>query len=64
MAFGLASLLLDVKPKAHRLVDGGPDEWKHLVLVLDVKPEAVVTGPDGFYRVRYDLLDVAFEPVV
>lgn len=65
LAFGLSSLLLDVKPKAHRLVDKGPDEWKHLVLVLDVSPSMRLedAGPDAAQsrtgRAR-DVLDSIF----
>ena len=61
----LSSLLLDVKPKAHRLVDKGPDEWKHLVLVLDVSPSMRLedAGPDAAQsrtgRAR-DVLDSIF----
>lgn len=28
--------------------------------VLEVMPDAVVAGPDGFYRVRYDMLGIPF----
>ena len=31
--------------------------------LLSLKPEAVVVGSDGFYRVKYDLLDIEFVPV-
>ena len=36
-------------------------EWVGVMAqdVLKVMPEAVITGKDGFYRVRYDLLGIA-----
>lgn len=65
LAFGLSSLMLDVKPRAHRLAAQGPDEWRHLVLVLDVSPSMRLedAGPDAAQsrtgRAR-DVLDSIF----
>ncbi|MDH3743177.1 MAG: tail fiber domain-containing protein, partial [Hyphomicrobiales bacterium] len=38
-------------------------EWVGVMAqdVLKVAPEAVITGKDGFYRVRYDLLGTAMK---
>jgi len=32
--------------------------------LLATYPEAVVLATDGFYRVRYDLIDVGFYPIL
>lgn len=48
LAWGLATLIWDVKPKTHSLAEVDPEDWKHLVLVLDVSPSMRLedAGPD------------------
>lgn len=48
LAWGLATLVWDVAPKKHRITEKGPEDWKHLVLVLDVSPSMRLSdaGPD------------------
>lgn len=48
LAWGLATLMWDVEPKKHRMTEKGPEDWKHLVLVLDVSPSMRLSdaGPD------------------
>lgn len=49
LVWGLATLLWDVEPKKHRVTERGPEDWRHLVLVLDVSPSMRLAdaGPDG-----------------
>lgn len=67
IGWGLASLAFDVEPKTHRAGAEGrePDEWKHLVLVLDVSPSMRLedAGPDKIQSRRErarDVLDSMF----
>jgi len=49
LAWGLLTLLVDVKPKIHRADTLNPDEVRHLLLVLDVSPSMRLqdAGPEG-----------------
>ena len=49
LAWGLATLLFGIEAKTHSAATGPEDEWRHLVLVLDVSPSMrlVDAGPDG-----------------
>lgn len=65
LAWGLLTLLFDVDPMVHRAEELEEDEYRHLVLVLDVSPSMRLedAGPDGkqsrLHRVR-DLLNSMF----
>lgn len=67
LGWGLSTLAFDVEPKTHRAgAEGrGPEEWKHLVLVLDVSPSMRLedAGPDKIQSRRErarDVLDSMF----
>jgi Ca-activated chloride channel family protein len=49
LAWGLLTLLLDVDPKVHRAGVPDPEDFRHLVLVLDVSPSMRLqdAGPDA-----------------
>ena len=68
LAWGLATLLYDVNPKLHRGDSRSEDEWRHLVLVLDVSPSMRLedAGPnkDQSRKARArDVLDSMFSRV-
>lgn len=68
LTWGLLTLLLDVMPKVHRADTPNPDDFRHLVLVLDVSPSMRLqdAGPDAtqsrLHRAR-DVLQSMFSRV-
>jgi Ca-activated chloride channel homolog len=67
LAWGLATLL-QIPPKVHLSEELPDDEYRHLVLVLDVSPSMLLrdAGPDGRQSRRErarDLIDSLFERV-
>ena len=68
LAWGLLTLLLEVDPKVHRADTIDPDDFRHLVLVLDVSPSMRLqdAGPDAkqsrLHRAR-DVLQSMFSRV-
>ena len=68
LAWGLSTLVIDVEPMKHGTDEVAEDEWKHLVLVLDVSPSMrlVDAGPEGkqsrLHRAR-DVLNSIFSRV-
>ena len=68
LAWGLLTLLLEIEPRIHRAGDLEEDEYRHLVLVLDVSPSMRLedAGPTGnqsrLHRAR-DVLSSMFSRV-
>lgn len=60
LAWGLSTLLFDVKPKTHQLGERKEGEWRHLILVLDVSPSMRLedAGPEGIQSRTHRARDV------